>query len=137
MKTYQEGKFKDMILIYGGAYNGKNEFVKKKYNLEDKELFYCNDSNLDFSYKGIIGLHIFIKGCILSNMDALEIIKQNLDNLQDNIIVCDEIGSGIVPLDRKDRLWREECGRVLQFLSQNSNKVCRIFFGLEEVLKDE
>ncbi|WP_315079021.1 bifunctional adenosylcobinamide kinase/adenosylcobinamide-phosphate guanylyltransferase [uncultured Clostridium sp.] len=126
-----------MILIYGGAYNGKTEFAKKKYNLVNEDLFYCNNSNLDFSYKSIIGLHIFIKDCVLKNIDALEIIKENLDILKDRIIVCDEIGSGIVPLDRKDRLWREECGRVLQFLSQNSNKVCRIFFGLEEVLKDE
>ncbi|MDR5587983.1 MULTISPECIES: bifunctional adenosylcobinamide kinase/adenosylcobinamide-phosphate guanylyltransferase [Clostridium] len=126
-----------MILIYGGAYNGKNEFVKKKYNLENKDLFYCNNSNLDFSYKVIMGLHMFIKDCVLKKIDTLEIIKENLDILQDKIIVCDEIGSGIVPLNREDRLWREECGKVLQFLSQNSNKVCRIFFGLEEVLKDE
>ena len=126
-----------MILIYGGAYNGKNEFVKKKYNLENKDLFYCNNSNLDFSYKVIMGLHMFIKDCVLKKIDTLDIIKENLDILQDKIIVCDEIGSGIVPLNREDRLWREECGKVLQFLSQNSNKVCRIFFGLEEVLKDE
>ncbi|AOR24263.1 bifunctional adenosylcobinamide kinase/adenosylcobinamide-phosphate guanylyltransferase [Clostridium taeniosporum] len=126
-----------MILIYGGAYNGKTEFMRQKYNLNDSDLFYCKDSNLDFSYKSIVGIHVFIKHCVLKNISALDIIKGNLDIIKDKIIVCDEIGSGIVPLIKEDRLWREECGKVLQFLSQNSNKVYRIFFGLEEVLKDE
>lgn len=126
-----------MILIYGGSYNGKTDFAIKKYNLKDDDIFYCKSAELNFSYRTIVGLHIFIRHCVLNNINALDIIKNNLDNIKDKVIICDEIGSGIVPLKKEDRLWREECGKVLQFLSQNCNKVSRIFFGLEEVLKDE
>lgn len=126
-----------MILIYGGSYNGKTDFAIKKYNLKSEDIFYCNSSELEFSCRSIVGLHIFIKHCVLNNISALDVIKNNLDNIKDKIIICDEIGSGIVPLKSEDRLWREECGKVLQFLSKNCNTVYRIFFGLEEVLKDE
>ncbi|MBW6409212.1 bifunctional adenosylcobinamide kinase/adenosylcobinamide-phosphate guanylyltransferase [Clostridium weizhouense] len=126
-----------MILVFGGAYNGKIDFVKSKYNLQEEDLFFCNDSNLDFSYKCIVGLHVFIRECVLKKIDALEIIKENLSYLKDKTIICDEIGSGIVPLTQEDRIWREECGKVLQFLSKEAKKVSRIFFGIEEVLKDE
>lgn len=49
-----------MILYFGGAYNGKLEYVKEKYNLTDKDIFYCNKDNIDFNKKVISGLDKFI-----------------------------------------------------------------------------
>ncbi|SFD02484.1 bifunctional adenosylcobinamide kinase/adenosylcobinamide-phosphate guanylyltransferase [Clostridium uliginosum] len=126
-----------MILVFGGAYNGKLNFVKEKYNLNEEDLFFCKDEKLKLSTKAIVGLHIFIKSCILKGINPLKFIEDNLNMLDGKIIVCDEIGSGIVPLKKEDRIWREETGQILQFLSKRSSKVSRIFFGMEEVLKYE
>jgi len=124
-----------MILIFGGAYNGKLEFVKEKYDLNNEEIFFCTNENLNFKKKVLCGLHIFTKACILNNINPLEILENNMDILKDKIIVCDEINSGIVPIDKLDRAWREETGRVLQLLSKNSSSVYRMFFGIQEQLK--
>lgn len=127
-----------MILIFGGSYNGKLNFCKEKYKIKDDEILFCNEENIHFidqSRKVICGLHIFIKYCIKNNVSALELLKNNMDSLKDKIIICDEVNSGIVPIRKEDRKWREECGQSLQLLSKYSEEVYRIFFGISEKLK--
>lgn len=125
-----------MILIFGGAYNGKLEYVKEKYNLLQEDIFFCRDEFLKYDEKVICGLHVFTKNCILKDINSLDILQNNIEHLKEKIIICDEIGSGIVPMGKLDRQWREETGRALQFLSKHSYSVSRIFFGLEERLKN-
>lgn len=124
-----------MILIFGGAYNGKLDFVKEKYNLDDEYIFFCIDEKLNFEKKVLSGLHIFTKSCVFNDINSLEILEKNINALKNKVIICDEINSGIVPIDKLDRAWREETGRVLQFLTKNADVVYRVFFGLEEKLK--
>lgn len=124
-----------MILVFGGAYNGKLEFVKKKYGISNEEIFFCRDENLEFEKKVICGLHMLTRVCILKKLDSLELLKNNVELLQNKIIICDEINSGIVPMEKSDREWREATGRMLQFLSKNSSDIYRIFFGIEEKIK--
>lgn len=123
-----------MILIFGGAYNGKKEFAISKFNLKQDDIFFCNDESLCFDKKAICGLHVFTKKCVLNNIDSLRVIKDNIELLKDKIIICDEIGSGIVPMAKEDRMWREENGRVLQYLCKEAHEVYRVFFGLNEKL---
>jgi len=124
-----------VILIFGGAYNGKLEFVKEKYQLSNDDIFFCTNQTLQFNKKVLCGLHIFTRACVLNNINSLEIVESNITFLKDKIIICDEINSGIVPIEKADRVWREETGRVLQFLTRQSLSVHRIFFGLEEKIK--
>lgn len=124
-----------MILVLGGAYSGKLEFVKEKYKVSDNDIFYCEKETLDFSKKVICGLHIFTYTNSLNNISSLEIIKDNIELLKDKIIICDEISSGIVPLKKEERVWREDTGKVLQYLSKNADKVIRIFCGIETKIK--
>jgi len=124
-----------MVLIFGGAYNGKLEFVKKKYEINNEEIFFCNDQHLNFNKKVLSGLHVFTKACVLNKINSLEILENNINFLKDKIIICDEINSGIVPMEKLDRNWREETGRALQFLTKHSSSVYRIFFGLQEEFK--
>lgn len=126
-----------MILVFGGAYNGKIKYIKEKYNIDKDDIYFCNNSELNFDKKVICGLHVFVKYCTDENIESLEILKNNIHNLKDKIIITDEIGSGIVPMTKEDRKWREETGRCIQYLCKNSTEVYRIFFGIEETLKKE
>ena len=126
-----------MVLIFGGAYNGKLSFVKEKYDIKDEEIYFCKNSDIDFSKKVICGLHVFTYNNTLASKSSLEILKENKEILKDKIIICDEISSGIVPLKKEDRLWREETGRCLQYLSKNSAYVYRVFCGIETILKGD
>ncbi|MCE9655225.1 bifunctional adenosylcobinamide kinase/adenosylcobinamide-phosphate guanylyltransferase [Clostridium celatum] len=124
-----------MILIFGGAYNGKLEFIKEKFEVSDDEIFYCTDSKIDYSKKVISGFHKFTYSNVLNEINSLQYIKENMNLFQDKIIVCDEISSGIVPLKKEDRKWREETGRCLQFLSKESSSVYRVFCGIPTIIK--
>lgn len=126
-----------MKLYFGGAYNGKLKYVKETFKIEDKDIFFCSKDYIDFSKKAICGIDKFIYFNSVNQKESLIFFQENLDKLKDKIIICDEISSGIVPLKKEERFWREEVGRVLQLLSKESNYVCRIFCGLPMVLKDE
>lgn len=51
------------------------------------------------------------------------------------IIICNEVGYGIVPADRTDRLYRETVGRCLCRLADGSASVVRIVCGLGMKIK--
>lgn len=124
-----------MVLVFGGAYSGKLEFVKEQFKATDEDIFYCSDSKIDYSKKVISGLHKFTYSNVLSEKNSLEYIKENINLFKDKIIICDEISSGIVPLKKEDRIWREETGRCLQFLSKEASSVYRIFCGIPTIIK--
>ena len=62
----------------------------------------------------------------------LDIILQKNPNA---VITCDEIGCGIVPIDKTDRLWREMTGDACQYLAARAAKVCRVVCGIPMCLK--
>ncbi|WP_195953222.1 bifunctional adenosylcobinamide kinase/adenosylcobinamide-phosphate guanylyltransferase [Clostridium saudiense] len=124
-----------MILVFGGAYNGKKDFIKEKFNINEEDIFYCSDDEIDFSKKVICGLHKFTYNNTLKNKSSLEYIKENINLFKDKIIISDEISSGIVPLKKEDRMWREETGRCLQYLSKESSCVYRVFCGISTIIK--
>lgn len=124
-----------MILVFGGAFNGKLEFVQEKFKIAKEDIFFCRDEKINYDKKVICGLHIFIRACVVNNINSVSILKSNEKYLKDKIIICDEINSGIVPIEKIYREWREETGQAMQLLSQNSDSIYRIFFGIGEKLK--
>ncbi|MCF0149293.1 MAG: bifunctional adenosylcobinamide kinase/adenosylcobinamide-phosphate guanylyltransferase [Clostridium sp.] len=130
-----------MILIFGGAYNGKLNFAKEKFNIHDDRIYTINDelNNLDIDLsKDIINeFHKFIYKLSLKGIDATEYMVNNKELFKDKIIICDDISQGIVPLKKEDRLWRENTGKCLQYISKNSKMVYRVFCGIATVIKNE
>ena len=117
-----------MILVFGGAYNGKLSCVKEKFNISDEEVLTLNniDNFQNLTYK-----------MSLENQDPLKYILENESLFKDKIIISDDICEGIVPLKKEDRIWRENTGKCLQYLSKNSKEVYRVFCGIPMVIKDE
>lgn len=54
----------------------------------------------------------------------------------DKIIIGDEIGCGIVPLEAKEREYREIYGRMMCRIAQQADKVTRIICGVHQVIKE-
>ena len=50
-------------------------------------------------------------------------------------VICNEVGSGIIPLDRKEREGREATGRLCVQLAQRAEKVIRVVAGIGTVIK--
>ena len=51
------------------------------------------------------------------------------------IIISDEIGNGIVPMDAFERDYREQTGRILIELAKRADEVERIICGLKQKIK--
>lgn len=125
-----------MILVFGGAYQGKLDFVREKFG-GDKSVFTCGDSaaEVDFSRDIINALHRLVLTQLRNGVDPVEYCKANMPRLQSKIVICDDISCGVVPVDREMRHWREATGRMLNELARHADEVHRVFCGLGMQLK--
>ena len=53
----------------------------------------------------------------------------------DCIFICDEIGNGIVPMDKQEREYRERVSRLLIRLAEEAETVERIICGMGQKIK--
>lgn len=129
-----------MILIIGGAYHNKLAYALKTYNLLETDMQDGSICSLDdvFSKKGIYNLHLLIRrymeNGILNTENSNEILEKILSSNME-IIICDEIGSGVIPLDRFEREYRDIVGSIVSAISQKAGKVIRIYYGIPTTLK--
>ncbi|MDO5346169.1 MAG: bifunctional adenosylcobinamide kinase/adenosylcobinamide-phosphate guanylyltransferase [Lachnospiraceae bacterium] len=123
-----------MLLIIGGAYQGKLDFALELTGYERADFAdgaSCGQEEL-YSAKGIHHFHEYIRrlleqeNAVDADAFAEEIRKRN----PDLVIVTNELGYGIVPVDPKDRLWRETAGRVCTRLAGEAKQVYRVVCGL-------
>ena len=124
-----------MILIIGGAYQGKLDYVLKKY--PGKSVFQCSAENpeMDISKEIINSLHLMALAQTRAGIDTLDFLRGLLPKLNYKIIICDDISCGVVPLEYETRIWRETMGRALILLSKNADEVIRVFCGIGSRIK--
>ncbi len=126
-----------MILVIGGAYQGKLEYVRRRFHIQSEEVF---DGEMD-SYdmlvrkKVILNFHLLIKRYLNDGMAVFDEVDKILAQNPDLIIITDEIGYGIVPLDPFDRRYREETGRVCCYLAKEASEVIRVLCGIPTKIK--
>lgn len=124
-----------MILIIGGAYQGKLQYACEHYGLQESDIFTCTDTELDFSKKCINALEEFTLACTQQGIDPIAFFREHREQWEDSILICQDIFCGVVPMDTTLRQWRQDTGRLCQYLSKEAHSVIRIFCGLEQRLK--
>lgn len=124
-----------MILIIGGAYQGKLEFAKERFALNASDIFTCTGGEIDFSRKCINALEEFTLHCVQNECSAVASFQANREKWKDKILICQDITCGVVPLGLEMRRWRDETGKLCQYLAGEADRVSRIFCGLEQRLK--
>lgn len=68
-------------------------------------------------------------------ISAEEICMNYLQKYPDTVLICDEVGNGIVPLDPFEREYRERLGRLLCEIAANAERVERIVCGIGQRIK--
>lgn len=124
-----------MVLIIGGAYQGKLDYAKEAFSLTEEDIFTCSGTEIDFSKPCIDGIEAFTYACVQQGMDPIACFASNQPKWQNSILICRDLSSGVVPLESELRRWRQVTGRLCQYLSREANQVSRIFCGLEQRLK--
>ena len=116
-----------MILIIGGAFQGKLAYALKAYNLTENDV--CDLAISD----PVPGCKCYRHLEALSRREAD--MARYLPLFENAVVVCREVSGGIVPMDGGERAWRERHGTLMQELARRADHVTRVFCGLTEVLK--
>jgi hypothetical protein len=126
-----------MILIFGGIYQGKLTYALDRFKLTDSDVYQCNsdDANMPENRRIIYEIDKWILALVKKNIDVEEAMRQFIAANYDNIVICNDISCGIVPLDPVLRKWREAVGRSLAVLSRTSDEVIRLFCAIPARIK--
>ena len=120
-----------MILIIGGAYQGKLEFVQNRFGITEEEIHRCETGEIDFSKRCIYRIEEFAD----AHPDPIGYFRANRALWESSILICRDIFCGVVPMGAENRAWRQKTGRLCQYLAAEADRVSRIFCGLEQRLK--
>lgn len=125
-----------MILIFGGAYQGKLDFAKEKFNVKDEDVFFSTtEKDIDWSAKVLCHMDQAFLRHVRDGKESREELALHLDELKDKIVIVNDISQGIVPMEADLRAWREMTGRAMLYLSKEAEEVYRVFCGLGDKIK--
>lgn len=79
--------------------------------------------------------HEWIKTCMRNQKEPEAEMAAFLTKSPDCIIISDEIGNGIVPVDAFERAYRERTGRLLISLAASADEVVRVICGIGQKIK--
>ena len=83
----------------------------------------------------VTNVHLFVRKLLSDGQNPVQFFEENISRLAGKILIGDEVGCGIVPMEAQDRLWRDETGRVYQMLARNADCVTRMWAGIPQELK--
>lgn len=119
-----------MILITGGAFQGKREFARTlKKDAREVEGALLNQESLAQA-EVVTDFHMYIQKLLMEGKDAQEEVKQLLCQKPELILTVAELGCGIVPADAFDRKYRETVGRICCEIAKEAEAVYRVTCGI-------
>ncbi len=141
-----------MKLVVGGAYQGKKAYVTEHFGIPASEIVTPNaviqeegNTQMEKLWKNLMDksthiccvsdFQLIVKYALENDKDIFQFIDSMLAAHPDMIVVTDEIGNGIIPLEKKERLYRETAGRAGCRLADCAECVIRVVCGIGTVIK--
>lgn len=139
--TYKEDE--EMKLVIGGRAQGKLNYVlqhmtDENYQIYDGvfpdegELFNLTKKN---EWLIVNRFHKWVNKELKENRNPEEELEAFLKKGVRFVIISDEIGNGIVPVDAFERDYRERTGRMLITLASQADEVVRVLCGIGQKIK--
>jgi len=114
-----------MILVVGGAASGKYEYIRSLgYSPEQISEEVSSPAPVMYALEKAVALDI----------DGAPLLFDSL--LRKEVVSCCEVGSGVIPIEKNDRAFREACGRLCVQLAKEAEKVVRLVSGIPVVIKE-
>ena len=129
-----------MILIIGGACQGKREFACELSGLKKEEFVQnvadggTDEPEMAWERKFLIGFHRWIYRILEIGGESEEFVRKILA-ADPEIVTMDEVGYGIVPVGRREREYREAVGHAGQLLAEHASQVYRVVCGIPKRIK--
>lgn len=102
----------------GGIASGKGTYVR---SLGYDENDFCSDASSLAPV--LVGLEELLREGPLDDMSLRQVLAKE-------VVICCEVGLGVVPIDPDDRAWRERVGRTCSQLAISATKVVRMVCGI-------
>lgn len=124
-----------MILVIGGAYQGKLNYAKKTFHVKE----WADGENCSkeecLQAKGIFHLEGMIRRLLLDKEEVYAFAEQLCRENPEAVLICREVGYGIVPMDAFEREYRELVGRIATVIAGRAQEVHRVTCGIGKVIK--
>ena len=127
-----------MKLIIGGYAQGKLNYVLQKNDIKIRKIWDGEIPKDKDEQKDIVvinHLHHWIKSRIAKGGCPEEEIFAFVENYPDCVIISDEVGNGIIPIEAFEREYRERTGRMLVELAKKAEEVERVICGIGQKIK--
>lgn len=124
-----------MILVTGGCFQGKKAYAYETFGIERGEGADGATCPMEALYttKLLYHFHEYIKRMMESGQEwSLARLKKENPNI---VLVTNELGYGVVPVDRFDRAYREKTGRICCEIAKEASQVHRVVCGIGTVIK--
>lgn len=132
-----------MKLVIGGRAQGKLNYVlqhmtDENYQIYDGvfpdegELFNLTKKN---EWLIVNRFHKWVNKELKENRNPEEELEAFLKKGVRFVVISDEIGNGIVPVDAFERDYRERTGRMLITLASQADEVVRVICGIGQKIK--
>ena len=115
-----------MLLIIGGEASGKRSFAKS--------LGYAESDMADGTLNECPVVY-HVEQMVAADFEAAPELLEPL--CRKEVVICNEVGSGVIPVDYRVRLTREATGRLCVHLAQRADAVVRMVSGIPTVIKGE
>ena len=80
--------------------------------------------------KVIFKMNDIVKYWLDNNMDIAEETEKFIEYAKNKIIVMDNVGSGIVPVDKSERRYREAVGCCGAIIAKNCTEIYNVLYGI-------
>lgn len=130
-----------MHIVFGGAFNGKRQYVKDR--LEGQRVNW-NEGQLPNQKATealvvIAGLEDWVKQQLeqgFSEQQLMEQVKKTIGcGYKQQTWILTDLNRGIVPTERIEREMRDVVGRLYQFLFAEAESITRIWYGIPQKIK--
>lgn len=127
-----------MKLILGGAFQGKKEYVMEHLEISKEQIMDGKTASYEaiFTCVCMDHFHEWVRARLNDGitLDGLE--EKIMEKNPGLVLITNELGYGVVPVEAFDRMYRETTGRVCTRLAAKSSCVVRVVCGIGTVLKD-
>lgn len=126
-----------MQLVTGGAYQGKLDFARTLAGKSSPVIWEGeNGAAEDWRQVDILShFPAMIRRLLVEGADAEAAVERMIKENQELVVVTEEIGCGLVPMDAFDRKFRETAGRLSCRLAGQAKDVYRVACGLAQKIK--
>ncbi|MCI5493617.1 MAG: bifunctional adenosylcobinamide kinase/adenosylcobinamide-phosphate guanylyltransferase [Lachnospiraceae bacterium] len=126
-----------MDFIIGGRNQGKLAYGMKQYGITEDEIFYAEDADIDgvTGKRCLYGFHLLVKRILSDQRDLAGTLQDIFAKNTFQVIISDEIGYGLVPVDAFEREYRETVGRCCCKIAGEAEHVIRVVCGIPQEIK--